>query len=88
MVRLIDTKIDGSLISEGGQFNNTNGRSIDAERISVHGSIFLRKNFHSLGEVNFTNATIDNDFESENSKFQNIKKIALNCTCMRSNRVF
>lgn len=53
-------------------------KSIDAEGMRVDGSVYLRRQFESYGEVRLIGATIDGRFDCRDSKFNNPGKKALN----------
>ncbi len=70
-VRLLGATIGGDLDcssdpkkeTKGGEFINPKGRAINAERINVKGSVFLRDGFKAKGGVRFLGAMIGGDFD-------------------------
>jgi hypothetical protein len=69
-IDLIDTEINGVLSSNGGQFENIDGTTINAQRIKVKGGVLLRNGFKSIGKVDFFNARIDNSVYLNGGSFQ------------------
>jgi hypothetical protein len=53
--------------------------SINAQSLICTSSVFLRKGFESIGEVNFLSAQIDGILDCSNGKFINEKGKSLNC---------
>jgi len=76
-VFIIGSQIEGDLDCGAGEFNNPaisdtsiGGRALSAHRVSVGGNVFLREGFSSNGEVSFSGASIDGNFEGTSAKFQ------------------
>jgi len=72
-VRLLGAKIGGDLDCEGGQFaDKTEGeQAINADRLKVEGSVFLRDGFKAEGEVCLLGSTIGGNLECDGGQFVN-----------------
>ena len=72
-VRLTGARIGGNLNCTGGQFENSKGAALSADRVNVGDSVLLQSGFHATGEVRLLGARIGGDLDCTGGQFENSK---------------
>jgi len=67
---LVNAEVNGSIESQGGHFNNAQGKAINAQRIKSK-NVSFTNNIVAFGETDFTGSTISGDFDCTSGKFNN-----------------
>ena len=70
-------KVVGQIECQGGIFHNPDGIALSMDDVSVGHSVFLKKPFHSSGEVRLVGAAIVGNLECQGGQFTNPGKVAL-----------
>jgi hypothetical protein len=68
-VILKSVTIDGDLNCIKGEFFNTDGPALYAERAKIKGGVLLKDEFTAKGQVIFQDARVDGNFECDNGQF-------------------
>ena len=78
MVNLNFVSIGGALECDGSWFDNgptkerpQAGKSLSAQSASIAGSVLLRRQFHSVGQVDLYNVHIGRDLDCQGGTFEN-----------------
>ena len=77
-VSLAGAKIGGQLNCTDGRFQNREGVALNAQSVTVAGSVFLRRGFKADGEVSLVGADIEGQLNCRGGNFQNKKGNAIN----------
>lgn len=70
-VRLVDSKIDGSILLNTSILHNPSGKSFNGNRVSVRGSLLARESAQSFGEFNLLGASIGGAVEFDGATLDN-----------------
>jgi len=77
-VRFAGARIGSNLECDAGQFQNSRGPAITADRITTNGGVTLRNGFRASGEVRFQNANIGTVLDCSHGVFSNHNEKAFN----------
>ena len=77
-VSFLGANIGGSLMCSGGTFTNPDGWALNANRLTIQGSVLLRSGFTAEGEVNLAGADIGGDLNCSSGTFSSSDRSALN----------
>ncbi len=76
-IRLLGSKIGGSLECDGAEIDSKGNNAINAERAVVNGSVFLRDNFKATGPVRLVGMKVGGSLELSNAHLDGQGKAAL-----------
>ena len=88
-VSLAGAKIGGQLNCTDGRFQNRERVALNAQGITVAGTVFLHRKFKADGAVSLVGADIDGQLNCRGGNFQNERKSALNARNIKvANEIF